>query len=315
MLGKPVLVYQAGFADRSLPPVFDPLHLGRLQLGVSENLVRPLENPSEPPVTMEMVPSSYLPPLPRGARFTLARPALGPATPTGSISFGAVVHPFHHSLRVFLVTAVFGRPQGPAAPGDAWALAVVVRAGGVNDPGTRESRIAVTLQSAVPLETGVRVVRMNTVGGAPVGTPEPFPAGAGAGPPFPQHVHNWLFSIEGNEPLVRLEVLVNRKRRAGHAAIQARLVPHVSGREHEEQRWFDHPFLDVANGPIDAVGFSLGIANGNGPVSATVRDFRIYRLASRNPLLRLSSLVAMGAGAALLFGAVRRLLRVRADRP
>ena len=246
MVGRTFLLYRAGFKDWNLEPAYDQLELGPLQLSTSANLA---SWPAFVP-TVTMIPAS-LPDRPfGGARFALARPIAPADRPLdGTISLGAVVHPFPAGVDIFTVTATFEAPAGPAGEGDTWAVVVHARAGGVADTATRDTRIAVTLQSAWNAHTlvafrSVRGARMNTVGGAPPG--EPYTMGSGGGEWLPQTVCEWLLSpAEGTTSVFRLELLVDRKAHVGQAWIEARVLPHVGGREYFDGGACSQPHFGV----------------------------------------------------------------------
>jgi hypothetical protein len=326
-VGQPRLLYQAGFADRNLAPVLDPLHLGPMRLTTTNAI--PVSDDM-----MDMIPPSSA--LPHGAaRFTIRRPSSGPS---GTIGIGPVVHPFPSNLEVFRISATFSRPLGPHGPTDSWAVVVHAREGCVPDTATRDTRITVTLQSAFDIEDNVPGARMNTVGGAPVGTTPPFGTGKGNGEFIPNDVFNQLFLSSGTiaaapadhtadelelpqpsrESVFTLDLLVDRVASVGHATLYVRAAEGEDGYiadpgpgyliGYSENRPFIHPYIPFAPANvIGAAGINIALAASNGPASVTLRDFRIYGLTRWD---RTHGLFTTGleAEVASAYRSVRRLL-------
>lgn len=326
-LGRQRLLYLAGFVDRNLAPIIDPLHLGALHLTTTDGM--PFSS-----TAMHMIPVS--PALPHGAaRFTITRPA---SLPSGIIGFGPVVHPFPSNLKVFKISATFSRPLGPHGT-DTWAVVVHAREGCVPDTATRDTRITVTLQSAPDKITNVAGARMNTVGGAPPGTPLPFEAGSGSGEPIPPDVFDQLFLSSGTvaaavgnlsanevelpdrvpEAVFTLDLFVDRIAAVGHATLYVRAREGEDGVVfdpgpgytvgYSENRAFIHPFIPAsATKVIGAAGIAIALANSNGPASVTLRDFRIYGLTRWNAPHGPLSGTKLRAGVTSVFRAVRKRL-------
>jgi hypothetical protein len=320
LVGQPRLLYQAGFADRNLQPVFDPLHLGPLQRTATPGLAITDQS-------MEMIPPS--PSRPHGgARFTVSWP---PEIQSGPVSLGAAVLSFPPKLNVFRIQATFSRPQGPHGEDDAWATVVHARSAGSVELTARDQRITVTLQSAwnaedaLPGQPGVKV---NT----------PLPTlGAGSGPWLPPEVYAMLFpgiaAAPGPIPpppppddppsaaVFSLELRVDRRPPIGDATLYVRAVSdgyvvdpgpgYLVGYAHH--RTFVHPFMaftatDGTPNVIGAAGVGIAIARGTGPASVTVQDFRIYGLTGWDILNDLVSATWMPDGAVGVMLSVRNRL-------
>lgn len=324
LTGKARWLYQGGFTTLDLPPRLDPLGLGPLRQVMTANLVADAGSVT----SLEAAPALG----PEGAvRLSLTRPA---SITNGLMGFGAAVYPLPQEYRILRISATFFLPEGPHGAGDSWAVVVHAGEGSDPDPTTGNSLIAVTLQSAFNTTgmPGAPGARMNTVGGALPGGA--YGSGAGAGPWLNGDVFTALFpagiaaarpsgdatgtTVEPplpRKPVFTLEVDLYRGARIGYA----RLFVHAWDDTilatpgpgypvgYVETRAFIHPLLD-ADKPIDAAGFLVGIAQGDGPARVTVHDFRVYGLTGRDYMDWLLSATRGEAVLAELAGGLGRIL-------
>ena len=272
LAGVTTLVYDAGFADRAMHPVLDVLNMGELHLTQGASLGN---DPLDP--KLEIIPAQPALGRPWGARLTLERPLGADGTPlaTGTIGVGAVVDSFPPGLELFMITARFELADGPHGTGHTWAATVQARQGEILDTITdHRQRIVVSLQSAYNTAAADYGARMNTPGGAPPGTPYPIPTGLGTGPWLPNAVRDVVYSQDPYRSQFQLELLVDRRADVGRAGLHSRF----HSNPFMQRRWFAHDLIGVNKGTITCAGFVLAIAAGNGPVTVTVTEFRIYRI-------------------------------------
>lgn len=229
------LVYHASFANGSLESGYDPLNLGPLKFGDTgqEGI-----DPSWTPFS-----GDYL--------VGVTRPAS--LTSPGAAATGIFAAPVNFDVgSVVGMRATFIAPVGPHDSTDIWAVAVIVRPGGI-DPLIDFPRAAATFQ--------VRgtTARLNTPG-ASVPANLPF---------LPQELYNAVFSPTDPQPFT-LELLVDRRSGRGEASLKIGDVVY----SHQFE------FLDFKadSGPvITNIGANIAIANAPGKrASVRIRDIRIY---------------------------------------
>ena len=231
------LVYHATFANGSLDSAVDPLRIGELKFGDSGQFAN---NPSWTPSKGEFLVGVSRPPNASGAGSTSVAGIY--ATPV-DFDVGSIV-----ALR-----ATFVAPVGPHDATDVWAVAVIVRPGGL-DPLVDAPVAAATLQVR---GSGVR---LNAPGAAP---------GSVGLPNVPQEVYDAIFNPTDPEPFT-LELLIDRKDGRGEA--------HLKVGDAVYTRTYDLAVFRADSGPkIMNVGANVAIATGPGKTaSVRMRDFKIY---------------------------------------
>lgn len=228
------LVYHATFGNGSLQSGIDPLKMGALKFG----------NTGEAGINPSWTPSNG------DYEIGVTRPTglTGPAVAAGifaspvSFDVGSVV-----GLR-----ATFVAPMGPHNSSDVWAIAVIVRPGGVQP-------LAADPVAAVTLQVRSAGARLNTPG-----------ASAGAGfPNVPQYVYDTIFSPTDPQPFT-LEMLVDRIHGRGEATLKVGDAVY--------SRTYEFAVFRANSGPsITNVGANIAIASGAGQTaSVRVRDFQIF---------------------------------------
>lgn len=231
------LVYHATFANGSLNSGIDSLQIGQLKLGDTGQTGinaswRPLKG-------------DYL--------VEVTRPTT--VTGTGAVATGIFAAPVNFDVGSIVgLRATFIAPVGPHNSTDLWAVAVIVRPGGVN-PLIDFPRAAATLQVR-----GAQA-RLNTPGAS-------VPANLSD---LPQEIYDAIFSPTDPQPFT-LELLVDRKTGLGEASFKA------------GDAVFSHTFqfadFKADSGPvITNVGANIAIANAPGQrASVRIRDLQIFSL-------------------------------------
>jgi hypothetical protein len=292
LVGRPRLLYRAGFHE-GLQPVVDLLGLGPLRPIWTANL-----GADEPPGMRELLID---PLVPAGlVRLSHQRP---PGV-TGLNGVGLGVYPIPASLTYYRARGTFIGAWGPREMPDTWAVVVMTREGTMPDPSTRDTQVPITVQStweatAGRAAAGDRGARMNTVGGAPVGTPYPFPPTGG--PFFPRNVVYALYSGTPGDPVsppqseFSLAQTIDRIGERGQARVDAFRDGVVgSSNAYLEVRDFIHPFIPLTS-PITAtsnvigtIGVFLANAGGDGPCEVRVKGFTIHDFEEESVIMKLA---------------------------
>ena len=229
------LVYHATFANGSLVSGIDPLNLGPLKFGdTGQEGIDPSWTPTS---------GDYL--------VGVTRPAA--LTSPGAAATGIFAAPVNFDVgSVVGLRATFIAPVGPHSSTDIWAVALIVRPGGI-DPLIDFPRAAATLQ--------VRgaTARLNTPGASVPGN-LPF---------LPQELYDAIFSPTNPQPFT-LELLVDRKTGRGEASLK------IGETVYSHQ--FEYLDFKADSGPvISNVGANIAIANAPGQrASVRIRDIQIF---------------------------------------
>jgi hypothetical protein len=251
------LIYRTDFASRGYPASTDDYHLGPLHQ--TESTI--------PGVTaggaMTHVAS------PPGAHLQVTRLVTDPATDEGGATkddcyHGAVAENFPHYLHCFKIRATFELPEWDSnAPEYGWALVVIARRGDATVGTTSDDRVAVTLRS-FKNATGTGAI-LNVPGGTALTPKVNLP---------PQLYSDIYKSHDPVRSTFTIELLIDQidhQARAGLEAFSA-----VTG-SFTQRYWFTHPLM-ATTPKVDAVGFVVAVARGQGTASAIIRDFSVYRL-------------------------------------
>lgn len=228
------LVYHATFANGSLESGIDSLNLGALKFGdTGQAGINPSWTSSK---------GDYLVGITRPTTVTGQAVAAGIFAAPVNFDVGSVV-----GLR-----ATFVAPVGPHDSTDLWAVAVIVRPGGVN-PLVAGPRAAATLQ------VSGNGARLNTPGAS-------VPANL---PNVPQQIYDAIFSSTDPQPFT-LELLVDRKNGRGEAALKVG--------DAKFSHAFEFEVFKADSGPaITNVGANIAIANAPGRrASVRIRDLQIF---------------------------------------
>lgn len=293
-VARPRLIYRAGFHE-GLQPVVDVLGLGPLKPTWSPGF-----GTEEPAGMRELLVD---PLFPEGmVRLRIQRPS----GVTGTLAVGLGVYPVPANLTHYRVRGTFIGAFGPDGMSDSWAVVVMTRAGTMPDTSVRETQVPVTVQSSWEATAGrgagARGARMNTVGGAPVGTTYPYPQGSGTGPFMPRNVVNALYSGTPSDLLpppqseFSLAQLLDRTSEVGETRLDAfqNLVPVSGGDVYLEARDFINPFIPAINpilntaNVIGTISAEIAIAGSNGPCEVRLKGFTIHDFADEGIIMKLA---------------------------
>lgn len=229
------LVYHATFANGSLGSRIDSLKLGPLKFGdTGQDGIN---------ASWSAVSGDYV--------VAVTRPAT--LTSSGAAATGIFAAPVNFDVgSVVGLRATFVAPVGPHNSSDIWAVALIVRPGGIN-PLIDFPRAAATLQ--------VRgtTARLNTPGAS---TPANLPF-------LPQELYDAIFSPTDPQPFT-MELLVDRRTGRGEAALK------VGDTVYSHQ--FEYQDFRADSGPaITNVGANIAIANApDQRASVRIRDIQIF---------------------------------------
>jgi hypothetical protein len=238
LVTPPRLVYHQDLT-LATPNIRDDLGFGPMGVGDSQ------EKGSSPAATQ--VPGA-------GMLLTVTRPATATAGIPVSVGMFAVP-PKPFTIDLFLVTATFRAPDGPADAGHAWAPGVGFRTGGADDLAS-ETRGAVTLQHRAPT-TGT-AARLNAPGAS---VPPNRPPISGAD-------FDAIYTVASPSPFT-LSLLVHRSTGFSEASLIR------DGAYVDSFPFTFAPSVQAAS--IGTLGASLAILVGDRtPASVTLLEFKVY---------------------------------------